>query len=164
MLFIKLSAKLKFCEKEPTDAEKIEKTLSTMLLAQMILQQQYRERGFTVYFELIKTLLQAKGHNELLLWNSNPRPVGTKPLLEVHAKTQNKQQRMLLTLAILKTSKGRTSTRDGDSVSIMVLTRKRMFLSQTIRSLTSLALVTSVAATATRLRNVSPLSTLWNCT
>jgi hypothetical protein len=31
MLFIKLSSKLIFCEKEPTDAEKIEKTLSTML-------------------------------------------------------------------------------------------------------------------------------------
>jgi len=93
MLFIKLSAKLKFCEKEPTDAEKIEKTLSTMLPAQMILQQQYCERGFTIYFELIKTLLQAKRHNELLLWNSNLRPVGTKPLPEVHANTQNKQQR-----------------------------------------------------------------------
>ena len=53
----KLSAKLKFCEKEPTDAEKIEKTLSTMLPAQMILQQQYRERGFTVYSKLIKTVL-----------------------------------------------------------------------------------------------------------
>jgi hypothetical protein len=55
--------------------------------AQMILQQQYRERGFTVYSELIKTLLQAERHNELLLWNSNLRPVGTKPLLEVHANT-----------------------------------------------------------------------------
>jgi hypothetical protein len=34
----KLSSKLKFCEKEPTDAEKIKKTLSTMLPAHMILQ------------------------------------------------------------------------------------------------------------------------------
>ena len=93
MLFIKLSAKLKFCEKEPTNVEKIEKTLSTMLLTQMIFQQQYRERGFTIYSELIKTLLQAKRHNELLLWNSNLRPMGTKPLPEVHANTQNKQQR-----------------------------------------------------------------------
>jgi len=67
MLFIKLSAKLKFCKKEPTDAEKIEKTLSTMLPAQMILQQQYLQRGLTVYSELIKTLLQAEMHNELLL-------------------------------------------------------------------------------------------------
>jgi len=89
----KLSPKLNFCEKEPTDVEKIEKTLSTMLPAQMVLQQQYRERGFTVYSELIKTLLQAERHNELLLWKSNLRPVGTKPLPEVHANTQSKQQR-----------------------------------------------------------------------
>jgi len=34
----KLSSKLKFCEKEPRDVEKIKKTVSTMLPAQMILQ------------------------------------------------------------------------------------------------------------------------------
>jgi hypothetical protein len=88
-----ISSKLRFCEKEPTDAEKIEKTLSTMLPAHMILQEQYRERRFTVYSELIKTLLQAERHKELLIWNSNLRPVGTKPLPEVHANTHNKQQR-----------------------------------------------------------------------
>jgi hypothetical protein len=81
----KLSSKLKFCEKEPTDAEKIKKTLSTMLPAHMILQQQYRQRGFTVYSKLIKTLLQAERHNELLIWNSNQGPLGAKPLPEVHA-------------------------------------------------------------------------------
>jgi hypothetical protein len=63
----KISAKLRFCEKKPSDADKIEKTLSTMLLAHMILQQQYRQRGFTVYSKLIKTLLQAERHDELLL-------------------------------------------------------------------------------------------------
>jgi hypothetical protein len=89
----KLSAKLKFCKKEPSDVEKIEKTLSTLLPAQMILQQQYCERGFTVYSELIKTLLQEEEHGEVLMWNSNLRPVGTKPLPEVHTNTQTKQQR-----------------------------------------------------------------------
>jgi hypothetical protein len=63
----KLSSKLKFSEKEPTNAEKIEKTLSTMLPTYMILQQQYRQRGFTVYSELIKTLFQAERHNKLLI-------------------------------------------------------------------------------------------------
>ena len=63
----KLSSKLQFFEKEPTDAEKIEKTLSTMLLAHMTLQQQYHQRGFTIYSELIKTLLRAERHNELLI-------------------------------------------------------------------------------------------------
>jgi hypothetical protein len=63
----KISAKLRFCEKEPSDVDKIEKTLSTMLPAHMILQQQYHQRGFTVYSELIKTLLQAERYDELLL-------------------------------------------------------------------------------------------------
>jgi hypothetical protein len=86
----KLSFKLKFYEKELTDAEKIKKTFSTMLSAHMILQQQYRQRGFTIYSELIKTLLLAERHNELLIWNSNQGPVGAKPLLEIHASTQKK--------------------------------------------------------------------------
>ena len=68
--------------------EKIEKTLSTMLPSQMILQQQYRERWFTIYSDLIKTLLQAEKHNELLIWNSNQGPIGAKTLLEVHANAQ----------------------------------------------------------------------------
>jgi hypothetical protein len=159
----KLNAKLKFCEKEPFDAEKIEKTLSTMLLAQMILQQQYRERGFTVYSELIKTLLQEKSIVRSLCGTPTYVPweliLCQKFMLTLRISSKG----MPLTMVILETSKGRTSARDRDSVSLVVLTKERIFLSQTIRSLTSLALVTSVAITATRLRNVALLSTWWNC-
>jgi hypothetical protein len=87
----KISAKLRFCEKEPSDTDKIEKTPSTMLPAHMILQQQYRQRGFTVYSELIKTLLQEERHDELLLWDSNMGPTGSKPLPEVHANIHNRK-------------------------------------------------------------------------
>ena len=59
-------SKLQFCEKEPTNMDKIEKTMSTMLLSERILQQQYRERRFQVYSELIRTLLRPK--NILNLW------------------------------------------------------------------------------------------------
>jgi hypothetical protein len=55
MLFISCS-KLKFCEKEPTNAYKIEKTLSTMLPADRVLQQQYRANKYTQYSQLIHTL------------------------------------------------------------------------------------------------------------
>jgi len=103
----KLSSKLNFCEKEPSDMEKIEKTLSTMLLAQIVLQQQYRERGFTVYFDLIKTLLQAKRHNELLFWNSNQGPVGAKPLPEVHANAQKQTPKDANKNGNPKSSKGK---------------------------------------------------------
>jgi hypothetical protein len=38
----RICSKLKFCEKEPTDTDKIEKTLSAMLSSDRVLQQQYR--------------------------------------------------------------------------------------------------------------------------
>jgi len=85
----KLSSKLKFCEKEPSDAEKIEKDfVKRSHLAQMILQQQYHERGLTVYSDLMKTLLQAERHNELLIWNTNQGPIGANPMPQVHANAQ----------------------------------------------------------------------------
>jgi hypothetical protein len=86
----RICSKLQFCEKEPTDADKIEKTLSTMLPSERILQQQYRERRFQVYSELIQTLLEAEKHSELMVWNNQQRPIGSAPLPEVHAYTQNK--------------------------------------------------------------------------
>ena len=86
----RICSKLQFCEKEPTDADKIEKTLSTMLPSKRILQQQYHERRFQVYSELIQTLLEAEKHSKLMVWNNQQHPVGSAPLLEVHAYTHNK--------------------------------------------------------------------------
>jgi hypothetical protein len=86
----RIATKLQFCEKTLSDADKIEKTLSTMLPAERILQQQYREKNYTVYSELIQTLLQAEKHHELTVWNSKQRPLGSAPLPEVHANAQGK--------------------------------------------------------------------------
>ncbi|XP_051220906.2 uncharacterized protein [Lolium perenne] len=85
----KISSKLRFCGKEPTDAEKIEKTLSTMLPSDRILQQQYRARDYQVYSDLIHILLQAEKHDELLAKNGSRRPVGSQPLPEVHMNVAN---------------------------------------------------------------------------
>jgi hypothetical protein len=85
----KICSKLKFCEKEPTDADKIEKTLSTMLPADRVLQQQYRASNYTVYSQLIHTLTQAEKHDELLMKNHHKRPVGATPLPEVHNVQNN---------------------------------------------------------------------------
>ena len=84
----KICSKLRFCEKEPSEGDKIENTLSTMLPADRILPQQYCARKYTVYSELIHMLLQAEKHDELLLKNSHQRPVGAAPLPEVHANFQ----------------------------------------------------------------------------
>jgi hypothetical protein len=80
----KICSKLKFCEKEPSDKDKIEKTLSTMLPSDRVLQQQYRAHNYQAYSQLIHTLTQAEKHDELLLKNHHKRPVGSAPLPEVH--------------------------------------------------------------------------------
>ena len=65
----KICSKLRFCDQPIDDAEKIEKTLSTFLLANRILQQQYRRHKYTKYSDLIYDLLQAEKHDELLTKN-----------------------------------------------------------------------------------------------
>ena len=75
----KICSKLKFCDKEPTDEEKIEKTLSTMLPADRLLQQQFRQHNFQVYSELIQILIQAEKYDELLVKNHHRLPIGAAP-------------------------------------------------------------------------------------
>lgn len=50
-----------------------------MHMSNVILQQQYRERGFKKYSELISVLLVAEQNNELLMKNHNMRPTGCNP-------------------------------------------------------------------------------------
>ncbi len=54
----KICSKLQFCENEPSEVEKIEKTLFIMLPSERIITQQYREKNFTVYSSLIQKLKQ----------------------------------------------------------------------------------------------------------
>ncbi|XP_052142981.1 uncharacterized protein LOC127762507 [Oryza glaberrima] len=84
-----ICSKLKFCEQEPTEAKKIEKTLSTMLPEDRILTQQYRTNNFQKHSLLIHTLTQAERHHELSLKNAQQRPPGSAPLPEVHFNVQN---------------------------------------------------------------------------
>ncbi|XP_051142234.1 uncharacterized protein LOC127259133 [Andrographis paniculata] len=51
----------------------------------MVLQQQYRERGFKKYSELITCLLLAEQNNELLLKNHESRPTCANPFPEANA-------------------------------------------------------------------------------
>jgi len=88
----RVSQKLRFCGKEPTELEKIEKTLSTMLPSERILTLSYREKNFTDYALLIQTLRQAEKNHEITIWNSQRRPMGTAPLPEVHANIKKFDQ------------------------------------------------------------------------
>jgi hypothetical protein len=80
----KICAKLQFCEKEPSDEDKIEKTLTTMLPSDRILKHQYHARNFQHNSELVHDLLQAEKHDELIMRNNYQRPIGTTHLLEVN--------------------------------------------------------------------------------
>ncbi|XP_022567778.2 uncharacterized protein LOC106385918 [Brassica napus] len=74
---------LRLCGEKVTEEEMLKKTLSTFPQTNMVLQQQYRERNFATYTELIECLLLAEANNELLLKNSEMRPPGTTPLPDI---------------------------------------------------------------------------------
>ena len=63
----KISSQLQLCGEKITDEDMLEKTYTTFHASNMLLQQQYRERRFTRYSELIACLLVAEQKNELLL-------------------------------------------------------------------------------------------------
>ena len=85
----KITSELKLCGENITDKDMLEKTYSTFHANNMLLQQQYRERGFEKYSELISVLLLAEQNNELLMKNHQARPTGSTPFPEVNVVTSN---------------------------------------------------------------------------
>ena len=73
----KISSQLKLCGEKVSDEDMFEKTYTIFHASNMLLQQQYRERRFTKYFELIACLLVVEQNNELLLKNQQSRPIGS---------------------------------------------------------------------------------------
>lgn len=88
----KIVSKLKLCGETITDADMLEKTFSTFHTSNVVLQQQYREKGFSTYAALISCLLLAEQNNELLMMNSELRPPGAKALPEAHAAVEPKDE------------------------------------------------------------------------
>ncbi|XP_049358893.1 uncharacterized protein LOC125823579 [Solanum verrucosum] len=80
----RITSQLKLCGEVIKDEDMLEKTLTTFHASNMILQQQYREKGFKKYSELISCLLVAEQHNDLLMKNHEARPTGSAPLPEAH--------------------------------------------------------------------------------
>ena len=85
----KISSQLKLCGENITDADMLEKTFSTFHASDVVLQQQYREKGFTKYSDLISCLLVAEQNNKLLMKNHESRPTGSRPFPEANAATYN---------------------------------------------------------------------------
>ncbi|KAH1073561.1 hypothetical protein J1N35_025889 [Gossypium stocksii] len=63
----KISSELKLCGENIIDNDLLEKTFSTFHATNVLLQQQYHEKDFKKYFELISCLLVAKQNNDLLM-------------------------------------------------------------------------------------------------
>ncbi|XP_070013573.1 uncharacterized protein [Nicotiana sylvestris] len=79
----RITFKLKLCGDTITDYDMLEKTFTTFHASNIVLQQQYKEKGFKKYSELISLLLVAELNNELLMRNHENRPTGFAPLPEV---------------------------------------------------------------------------------
>ncbi|CAM8941995.1 unnamed protein product [Rhodiola kirilowii] len=80
---------MNLCGEKISDKEILEKTLSTFHANNLVLQQQYRERGFKTYSELLSCLILAEENNQLLLDNHHTRPTGSTPLPD---KSNNMQE------------------------------------------------------------------------
>ncbi|XP_021321302.1 uncharacterized protein LOC110437247 [Sorghum bicolor] len=81
----KIVTKLHLCGQKITDADMIEKTLSTFHPGNIVLQQQYRNSRYTKYCELSEVLSVAEQQNEVLMNNHSTRPTGSIAVLEAHA-------------------------------------------------------------------------------
>ena len=87
----RITSLLLLCGEKVTNEEMLEKTFSTFYASNVLLQQQYREKGFKKYSELISCLLVAEQNNELLMKNHETRPSGSNPPPEVNAARYDNQ-------------------------------------------------------------------------
>ncbi|XP_045802229.1 uncharacterized protein LOC123895789 [Trifolium pratense] len=85
----RITSLLKLCGENVSDQDMLEKTFSTFHASNVLLQQQYRERGFTKYSDLIACLLLAEQNNELLMKNHEVRPTGAAAFPEVNVATHD---------------------------------------------------------------------------
>ena len=81
-------SRLELCSIKLTDVELLEKTFSTFHASNIVLQQQYRQRQFSTYSDLISVILTAEQTNELLLKNHDLRPAGSKALPKAHVNSE----------------------------------------------------------------------------
>ncbi|XP_070679192.1 uncharacterized protein [Malus domestica] len=74
----------KLCGDTITEEDLLEKTFNTFHASNVLLQQQYRARGFTEYNQLISVLLVAEQNNKLLVKNHQSRTTGSAPFPKVN--------------------------------------------------------------------------------
>ena len=80
----RITSQLKLCGEKVTECDMLEKTFTTFHASNMLLQQQYRERKFTKYSELISCFLVVEKDNKLLIKNHQARPTSVAVVPEVN--------------------------------------------------------------------------------
>ncbi|XP_016733511.1 uncharacterized protein [Gossypium hirsutum] len=88
----RINSQLNLSGEKITDAEMLEKTYSTFHANNVVLQTQYREKGFQKYSELTSCLLVAEQNNELLMKNHELRPTGSVPFPEANVSLHHGQE------------------------------------------------------------------------
>nr|GEZ09804.1 hypothetical protein [Tanacetum cinerariifolium] len=88
-LTVKITSQLTLCGGKIIDEEMLKKIFSTFHASNLLLQQQYRERGFKKHCDLISCLLVAEQNNDLLMKNHQPRLTGSAPLSEANMVAYN---------------------------------------------------------------------------
>jgi hypothetical protein len=81
----RIVTKMRLCGQKITDADMIEKTLSTFHPGNIVLQQQYRNSKYHKYSELSEVLSATEQQNEVLMSNHSARPTGSIDVPEAHA-------------------------------------------------------------------------------
>lgn len=109
---------LKLCGEKITDADMIDKTLSTFHANHVNIQRQYRQAKYEKYSELVSVLMEVQGEDETLVENHTSRPTGSSAAPEANAssfkkgKNQNNQ------------NKGKNFWKNGGKVNKMSFKKK----------------------------------------
>ncbi|XP_070005807.1 uncharacterized protein [Nicotiana sylvestris] len=140
---LKITSKLKLCGDNISDYDMFEKTFTTFHASNMVLQQQYREKGFTKYSQLISLLLVAERNNEFdithldadittISGSSNliegsgratiTLPMGTIIIIE-NAMFSSKSKRNLLSFKDIRKNGFHIETIDENNMEYLIVTK-----------------------------------------
>ncbi|XP_047262270.1 uncharacterized protein LOC124895875 [Capsicum annuum] len=111
-------SQLKLCGETINDEDMMKKILTTFHASNIILQQQYREKDFQKYSELILCLLVAEQHNAILMKNHETHPTGAAPLpkvnwVQAHGQPERRQDRGYNNMCGRGNGRGRYNNRRG---------------------------------------------------
>ncbi|XP_024006458.1 uncharacterized protein LOC112082971 [Eutrema salsugineum] len=87
------TSRMVLCGQEVSDFNMIEKTLQTFHSGNIILQQQYRTKGYTTYSELMQVILVGEQNNQLVMLNHQTHPTGSSPFPEANVASSSQNNR-----------------------------------------------------------------------